>query len=215
MRKYLYNQKVVLLDEEKQFGFEIPRRYSKSNVEGHEKEWLGGTLQDGWDWQVTYKFPSDFHDNMSNSVIPYGSFGMTQRELYELLCTKYNKGERFIDRYFSDCFQPLKDEFQMVLDGLKNMLQFSLNIGLGDDFDEAIDNSILPEEINYLKEQTKADIENALATGRIPLHFKLKESTKRRREYSNLPREPEFYAGGSLIESIILYFRVKGIEEEW
>ena len=63
MRKYLYNQKVVLLDEERQFGFEIPRRYSKSNVEGHEKEWLGGTLQDGWDWQVTYKFPSDFHDN--------------------------------------------------------------------------------------------------------------------------------------------------------
>jgi hypothetical protein len=99
LRKYDYSDLVSLTEAEKEIidsnglPLMIPRRY-EAEIEFPE-------LLEDFDWQITYSFPSDLHNNVTGLGKIYGGETVTYRRLYLILCEAFNNGEFFVDEYFN------------------------------------------------------------------------------------------------------------------
>lgn len=231
MRKYDYSKSVVLISEEENFGLEIPRRYQNDSK---SKSYDLTSLKDDYEWQVTYKFTSDFRPNYFNGK-KYGADNMTYRRLYEILCKRFNNGVYFIDTYFNDVYpytfkkdidnylndlkeRAMKDYVEMTegvrlnAEGLIDKRYSSVYRGLGQ-FDSFLDSEVESEGETFAK-LIKADIVRALEMGRIPLADPFVSSkTVMKRMETGLPPFPKFFASGEFINNVIVFCRLR--RKQW
>lgn len=226
MRRYTYNQNVILKSYEEGFGLIIPRRYD-----------IGiDSLGNDFEWQITYKFSSNKRPNRFLTA-KYGSDNMSYRRLYEILCS-LNNGNRFIEEYFKNDYpyREVKRKADKFLYDLKNdiIVEYeTLLQGARYKSDDTLDrrqrglikrlseykvlvDSKIEEAGRQLADEIKKDIERALATGIIhltPDAYYLASGTIEKRERAGLPDYPRYYASGSFIRDITIYFRLE--KKQW
>ena len=219
-----------------------PSSYDKFGMPRYEKgRWVNKDPEDlpdfssDFDWQITYKFPSTIHNNISPLGKPYGSPNVTYRRLYLILCERFNGGEFFVDEYFNSVYPHswVKDEVDVELNNLKGELVFYLEdlmegaritkkgnldkrqrnyadyVGALKEW-EAYAREWEEDKGNKLAEIVRDDIIRSLENGEIPLNHVLAESTKRKRIQVGYNDEPLFFAMGDLIEHIQLFIKIGG-----
>ena len=231
MRKYDYSKSVVFLSDEEGFGLEIPRRYQHDKK---SKSYDLTSLKDDYDWQVTYKFTSDFRPNCF-SKYKYGADRMTYRRLYEILCQKYNNGVYFIDTYFNDVYPyTLKKDFDNFFSWLKENAmkdykemtegvrvnrkgeldkRFTTAYAGLRQFDDFL-NTEVEDEGKFVAELIKEDIVRKLQMGAIPLkNPTVSFETEKKRIKAGLPPFPKFFASGEFIKNLIVFCRLE--RKQW
>lgn len=227
MRLYDYAKSVVLLTEEEDFGLEIPRRYQNDKARTYDLS----SQKDDYEWQLTYKFTSDFRPNTFNGK-EYGAGNMTYRRLYEILCMKFNGGVYFLDTYFNDVYPAtLKKDVDRYLKNLKDLamgdiaeMTEGVPVNKGDNmFNRAYKsvysgleqfNSFLDSEVEskgqMIAKIIKVDIVNKLHMGMIPLRDPfVSPETVSRRTTTGLPPFPKFFASGEFIKNLIVFCRLR------
>ena len=210
-------------------------RYEKGKwVKKPEEELID--FSDDFDWQITYKFPAELHDNISPLNKVYGGAHVTYRRLYLILCERLNGGEFFVDEYFNSVYPSswVKERVDVELNNLKDELVFyaedltegavitkkgtldkratRANRGMKTRLREWESFAREWEERkgNELAEYIREDIIRALANGEIPLKHVMASSTKKKRVQAGYDEEPLFYAMGDLIEHIQLFVKIGG-----
>ena len=110
-----------------------PSSYDKLGNPRYEKgEWVEKKKKDlpkiseDFDWQITYKFPSTLHSNISRIGKVYGGDNVTYRRLYLILCERFNGGSFFVDDYFNSVYPTswAKEAVDVELNNLKDELLF-------------------------------------------------------------------------------------------
>lgn len=219
-----------------------PSSYDKFGNPRYEKgEWtqkptkLLPDISEDFDWQITYKFPSTIHNNISPLGKVYGGANVTYRRLYLILCERFNNGEFFVDEYFNTTYQDswVKEEVDVELNNLKDELlfyaeditegailtksgkidkRFKANRGMTEKLKEWEEYKQEWEEKkgNYLAEIIREDIIKALENGEIPLKHVMSSETERERIRVGYDRAPLFYAMGDLIKHIQLFVKIGG-----
>ena len=220
-----------------------PSSYDKFGMPRYEKgRWVNKDPEDlpdfssDFDWQITYKFPSTIHNNISPLGKPYGSPNVTYRRLYLILCERFNGGEFFVDEYFNSVYPSsyAKEAVDVELNNLKGELLYYLedltegakittrgtldkratrvNRGMASRIKEWEDFAReWEEEKGYeLAEIIKDDIIRALGNSEIPLRHTMSSGTKKKRIQVGYEPEPLFFAMGDLIEHIQLYVKIGG-----
>lgn len=193
-------------------------------------------ISDDFDWQITYNFPSEIHNNISPLNKVYGGAHVTYRRLYLILCERFNEGEFFVDEYFNSVYPSsyAKEAVDVELNNLKGELLYYLedltegakittrgtldkratkvNRGMASRIKEWEDFAReWEEEKGYeLAEIIKDDIIRALGNGEIPLRHTMSAGTKKKRIQVGYEPEPLFFAMGDLIEHIQLYVKIGG-----
>lgn len=193
-------------------------------------------ISDDFDWQITYNFPSEIHNNISPLNKIYGGAHVTYRRLYLILCERFNEGEFFVDEYFNSVYPSsyAKEAVDVELNNLKGELLYYLedltegakittrgtldkratrvNRGMASRIKEWEDFAReWEEEKGYeLAEIIKDDIIRALGNGEIPLRHTMATGTKKKRIQVGYEPEPLFFAMGDLIEHIQLYVKIGG-----
>lgn len=193
-------------------------------------------ISDDFDWQITYNFPSEIHNNISPLNKIYGGAHVTYRRLYLILCERFNEGEFFVDEYFNSVYPSsyAKEAVDVELNNLKGELLYYLedltegakittrgtldkratrvNRGMTSRIREWEDFAReWEEEKGYeLAEIIKDDIIRALGNGEIPLRHTISKGTKDKRIQVGYEPEPLFFAMGDLIEHIQLYVKIGG-----
>ena len=193
-------------------------------------------FSDDFDWQITYNFPSEIHNNISPLNKIYGGAHVTYRRLYLILCERFNEGEFFVDEYFNSVYPSsyAKEAVDVELNNLKGELLYYLedltegakittrgtldkratrvNRGMASRIKEWEDFAReWEEEKGYeLAEIIKDDIIRALGNGEIPLRHTMSAGTKKKRIQVGYEPEPLFFAMGDLIEHIQLYVKIGG-----
>lgn len=193
-------------------------------------------FSDDFDWQITYNFPSEIHNNISPLNKIYGGAHVTYRRLYLILCERFNEGEFFVDEYFNSVYPSsyAKEAVDVELNNLKGELLYYLedltegakittrgtldkratrvNRGMASRIKEWEDFAReWEEEKGYeLAEIIKDDIIRALGSGEIPLRHTMSNGTKKKRIQVGYEPEPLFFAMGDLIEHIQLYVKIGG-----
>lgn len=193
-------------------------------------------ISDDFDWQITYNFPSEIHNNISPLNKVYGGAHVTYRRLYLILCERFNEGEFFVDEYFNSVYPSsyAKEAVDVELNNLKGELLYYLedltegakittrgtldkratrvNRGMASRIKEWEDFAReWEEEKGYeLAEIIKDDIIRALGNGEIPLKHTMSTGTKKKRIQVGYEPEPLFFAMGDLIEHIQLYVKIGG-----
>ena len=193
-------------------------------------------ISDDFDWQITYNFPSEIHNNISPLNKVYGGAHVTYRRLYLILCERFNEGEFFVDEYFNSVYPSsyAKEAVDVELNNLKGELLYYLedltegakittrgtldkratrvNRGMTSRIKEWEDFAReWEEEKGYeLAEIIKDDIIRALGNGEIPLRHTMSAGTKKKRIQVGYEPEPLFFAMGDLIEHIQLYVKIGG-----
>lgn len=193
-------------------------------------------ISDDFDWQITYNFPAEIHNNISPLNKVYGGAHVTYRRLYLILCERFNEGEFFVDEYFNSVYPSsyAKEAVDVELNNLKGELLYYLedltegakittrgtldkratkaNRGMASRIKEWEDFAReWEEEKGYeLAEIIKDDIIRALGNGEIPLRHTMSNGTKKKRIQVGYEPEPLFYAMGDLIEHIQLYVKIGG-----
>ena len=193
-------------------------------------------ISDDFDWQITYNFPSEIHNNISPLNKVYGGAHVTYRRLYLILCERFNEGEFFVDEYFNSVYPSsyakevvdvelnnLKDELLYYLEDLTEGAKITAR-GTLDKRATRINRGMVSrirewesfareweEEKGYeLAEIIKDDIIRALGNGEIPLRHTMSAGTKKKRIQVGYEPEPLFFAMGDLIEHIQLYVKIGG-----
>lgn len=193
-------------------------------------------ISDDFDWQITYNFPAEIHNNISPLNKVYGGAHVTYRRLYLILCERFNEGEFFVDEYFNSVYPSsyAKEAVDVELNNLKGELLYYLedltegakittrgtldkratraNRGMASRIREWEDFAReWEEEKGYeLAEIIKDDIIRALGNGEIPLKHTMSAGTKKKRIQVGYEPEPLFFAMGDLIEHIQLYVKIGG-----
>jgi hypothetical protein len=193
-------------------------------------------ISDDFDWQITYNFPAEIHNNISPLNKVYGGAHVTYRRLYLILCERFNEGEFFVDEYFNSVYPSsyAKEAVDVELNNLKGELLYYLedltegakittrgtldkratrvNRGMASRIREWEDFAReWEEEKGYeLAEIIKDDIIRALGNGEIPLRHTMSAGTKKKRIQVGYEPEPLFFAMGDLIEHIQLYVKIGG-----
>lgn len=193
-------------------------------------------ISDDFDWQITYNFPAEIHNNISPLNKIYGGAHVTYRRLYLILCERFNEGEFFVDEYFNSVYPSsyAKEVVDVELNNLKGELLYYLedltegarittrgtldkratkiNRGMTSRIREWEDFAReWEEEKGYeLAEIIKDDIIRALGNGEIPLKHTMSAGTKKKRIQVGYEPEPLFFAMGDLIEHIQLYVKIGG-----
>ena len=185
------------------------------------------------DFQITYSFST-------RKRIPtrgvaggglYGAPDITFRQLYDFLCTEYNKGDRFIDTYFQRVFpvSPVGRRFAEFEETVRNEMREEWLIWYGEALahrqtkaglvHKATEKKLLREfsvwksariaaMLRQFDKDIRKELESKLRTGQIPLrHYNTQETIKARMELG-LPPVPEFYATGQLIRDIQIDIRI-------
>ena len=85
-------------------------------------------ISDDFDWQITYNFPAEIHNNISPLNKVYGGAHVTYRRLYLILCERFNEGEFFVDEYFNSVYPSsyAKEAVDVELNNLKDELLYYL-----------------------------------------------------------------------------------------
>lgn len=219
-----------------------PSSYDKLGNPRYEKgEWVEKKKKDlpkiseDFDWQITYKFPSTLHSNISPLGKTYGGNNVTYRRLYLILCERFNGGSFFVDEYFNSVYPTswAKEAVDVELNNLKDELLFyaeDLTEGAKLTRSGKLDrrykvNEGMAERLNEwqtyarkweadkgveLARILKDDIIKALENGEIPLKHSLAEATKRKRISVGYEPSPLFYAMGDLIQHIQLFVTIGG-----
>ena len=193
-------------------------------------------ISDDFDWQITYNFPAEIHNNISPLNKVYGGAHVTYRRLYLILCERFNEGEFFVDEYFNSVYPSsyAKEAVDVELNNLKGELLYYLedltegakittkgtldkratkaNRGMASRIKEWEDFAReWEDEKGYkLAEIIKDDIIRALGSGEIPLRHTISAGTKKKRIQVGYEPEPLFFAMGDLIEHIQLYVKIGG-----
>lgn len=193
-------------------------------------------FSEDFDWQITYKFPAEPHNNISPLNKVYGGAHVTYRRLYLILCERFNGGEFFVDEYFNSVYPYswVKERVDVELNNLKDELVFyaedltegavitkkgtldkravRANRGMKTRLREWESFAREWEERkgDELAEYIRDDIIRALANGEIPLKHVMASSTKKKRAQAGYDEEPLFYAMGDLIEHIQLFVKIGG-----
>lgn len=263
MRKSNYSKDVELLEEEI-YDFDtmdvhetginagrmrLPERYDiakyyKRNKRNPERgKWVRKNQNEipefteaDFDWQITYSFPSDLHNNVTELGRKYGGETVTYRRLYLILCEAFNGGEFFVDEYFNSVYPKswVKERVDVELNNLKDeltyyasdLLEGAVATRKGElDKRYSVANRGMKTRIREWKafarqwEEEKGeelafyvaeDIKRALEVGEIPLNRKLSERTKKLRRYAGLNDTTVFYATGDLIDHIQLFVKIGG-----
>lgn len=223
MRKYYYTDDIILkASEESLSGLSVPSRYDT-----HAEDFSD------IDIQITYKFTSDERVNMfpvGNKSISYGSPNMTFRRLYELLVNKFNNGEYFIERYFSDVYpSTVKYQVQWKIDEVKKEYQAELaelteiaqehiakSTGLPDKrFTNTADllkfvankNKLVQQKSAEIAQIVKQDLVQSFNLGLVGFNFMLSKETIIRRKRAGLDGIVPIVASGQLIENVLIFLR--------
>lgn len=193
-------------------------------------------ISDDFDWQITYKFPAEPHNNISPLNKVYGGAHVTYRRLYLILCERFNEGEFFVDEYFNSVYPSsyAKEAVDVELNNLKGELLYYLEDltegakittrGTLDKRATRVNRGMASrirewesfareweEEKGYeLAEIIKDDIIRALGNGEIPLRHTMSAGTKKKRIQAGYEPEPLFFAMGDLIEHIQLFVKIGG-----
>ena len=193
-------------------------------------------FSDDFDWQITYKFPAEIHNDVSPLGKPYGGKHVTYRRLYLILCERLNNGEFFVDEYFNSVYPSswVKETVDVELNNLKDELVYyaedltegavitkrgtlskratKANRGMQARLNEwsAFAREWEERKGDELAELIKDDIIKSLANGEIPLHHVMAESTRKKRIQVGYDEEPLFFAMGDLIEHIQLFVKIGG-----
>lgn len=192
-------------------------------------------ISDDFDWQITYNFPAEIHNNISPLNKIYGGAHVTYRRLYLILCERFNGGEFFVDEYFNSVYPNswVKDTVDVELNNLKDELVYyaedltegakitkrgtldrraKVNRGMKARLKEweSFAREWEEEKGFELAEIIKEDIIRALGNGEIPLNHTMANSTREKRIQAGYDSEPLFYAMGDLIEHIQLYVKIGG-----
>ena len=219
-----------------------PSSYDKFGNPRYEKgEWTAKKkkdlpkISDDFDWQITYKFPSTLHNNVSPLGKAYGGSYVTYRRLYLILCERFNDGEFFVDEYFDSVYPNswAKEAVDVELNNLKDELLF-----YADDITEGAvltqkgkldrrrkSNKMILENLKEWEDYArdweekkgdelariiKDDIIKSLENGEIPLRHSMSPETRKKRIQVGYEPDPLFFAMGDLIEHIQLFVKIGG-----
>jgi hypothetical protein len=219
----------------------LPVREVAFDTRDQEREYNTGalgrvdprTFMDDTDFQITYSFSTAIRSNTRGVVTDgaYGSGYISFRRLYDLLCTVYNSGERFIDTYFQKNFpsSPAGRDFMEF----ENMVRDGIHREWYTRYTEAWENRhtkagalykrrarLLLKDFSVWKSQyvrhmlrkfdrnIRAEIIAMLSTGRISLSYDNKQRTKELRRALGLPAVPKFYVTGQLIRALEIDIRI-------
>lgn len=186
-------------------------------------------------WNITYSFPDDLHNNISGNGMVYGGNTVTYRRLYLILCERFNAKEYFVDTYFKEVYPyTVKEEVDVALQTVKDELRMYK-------YDVVLDGAILTKKGNldrrykqntpYVKalqdyekfkenwEDEKGeelasliaeDIKYSLASGQIRLNLlTLEDTTQKKRVKAGYDPDTVFYAMGDLIDHIQIYVGIR------
>ena len=184
-----------------------------------------------FEWSYSYSFPSKRRKTRFGKG-RYGGKYMTFRKLYDIL-TSMNDGEGFIDTYFREVFpNTVKPDIEVELAEVKAFLVSMANdillsnirttkrgnldrrtnarkvlnnydyFGYKEDYER--------RRGDYIAGLIKKDIIDSLSSGKIRLNHINKKETFDRRASLGLDSEHVFYASGQLVESIKIFFDIKG-----
>ncbi len=219
-----------------------PSSYDENGNPRYENgEWIKKRKRDlphiseDFNWQITYKFPSTLHNNVSPLGKVYGGAHVTYRRLYLILCERFNGGEFFVDEYFNSVYPDslAKEAVDVELNNLKDELLFyaeDLSEGAKITRKGKLDrrykaNDLIAERLKEWEEFAtkweenkgaelariiKDDIIKSLANGEIPLNHSVAGSTMKKRVWAGYDPEPLFYAMGDLINHIQLFVKIGG-----
>lgn len=192
----------LLIDRDDDANDKLPGRYEAKD----ETDWIEKLT--GLPYQISYYFPSRTRPNRIGTG-KYGANGLTFKVLYEALCNAFNGRRRFIEDYFLSCFKdrmgPLYEESvhklkHRIVDEVQR--RRTAHRAYLANFDEWT-GPWVGQVFKKLGQETKQDIVQALATGKIPLQMSgLSESTIRARQRLGIGTDQVFYATGRLIGSI-------------
>ena len=232
MEKIDYSEELELNATESEVEtLHIPKRY---DIENNLDNFI--FTDEDFDFQITYKFRAGIRRVMFNGI-KYGSYPMTFRRLYELLCQHFNSGNYFIEQYFDSVYvsNGMKARVDEELAEVKEYLvqiaesyignvrikadgtldrRYKDNKGLKtrlrayEKFAKQWENVKGKEIADLIKE----DIISSLATGALPLSKTwLSKETMEKRIKAGLDSPMSvFYASGQLINNLILYVRIGG-----
>lgn len=223
--------------------YDIAKYYKRNKRNTEKGKWVKKNENEipeftdaDFDWQITYSFPSDLHNNVTELGRKYGGKNVTYRRLYLILCEAFNGGEFFVDEYFNSVYPKswVKERVDVELNNLQDELTYYasdllegavatrkgelskrhsiVNRGMKSRIKEwrAFARQWEEEKGEELAEIVAEDIKRALEVGEIPLNMKLSERTKKLRRYAGLNDETVFYATGDLIDHIQLFVKIGG-----
>ena len=213
--------------------YDIAKYYKRNKRNPERGKWVRKNQNEipeftdaDFDWQITYSFPSELHNNVTELGRKYGGENVTYRRLYLILCEAFNGGEFFVDEYFNSVYPKswVKERVDVELNNLKDELTYYasdllegavatrkgelskkhsvVNRGMKSRIREwkAFARQWEEEKGEELAEIVAEDIKRALEVGEIPLNMKLSERTKKLRRYAGLNDTTVFYATGDLID---------------
>lgn len=222
--------------------YDISKFYKRISEGSEVGEWVKKSPEDmlvftdmDFDWQITYKFPSTPHKNISPLGKIYGGANVSYRRLYLILCEHFNDGDFFVDEYFNSIYPGswVKDTVDVALNNLKDeFVYYAEDITEGAELTKtgrlsrkqkgykkyaralkewsSLAREWEDKKGDELAEYIKDDIIRALANGEIPLNRSLSSATREKRAKVGYAEEPLFYAMGDLIEHIQLYVKIGG-----
>lgn len=223
--------------------YDIAKYYKRNKRNPERGKWVNKNENEipeftdaDFNWQITYSFPSDLHNNVTELGRKYGGETVTYRRLYLILCEAFNGGEFFVDEYFNSVYPKswVKERVDVELNNLKDELTYYasdllegavatrkgeldkrysvVNRGMKTRIREwkAFARQWEEEKGEELAEIVAEDIKRALEVGEIPLNMKLSERTKKLRRYAGLNDTTVFYATGDLIDHIQLFVKIGG-----
>jgi hypothetical protein len=185
------------------------------------------------DFQITYSFSTAMRVNTRGIAGSgsYGSANISFRRLYDFLCTKFNRGERFVDTYFQYKFptSPVGRRFAEFEDTVRGSMREQFHRL----YVEALEGShtkagalTKPAKRRILKyfdfwksgaprfylqefdRSIRQEIISMLRTGQIPLQHENRSETMDLRRELGLPAVPEFYVTGQLIRAVQIDIRI-------
>lgn len=223
--------------------YDIAKYYRRNKRNPERGKWVNKNENEipeftdaDFNWQITYSFPSDLHNNVTELGKKYGGETVTYRRLYLILCEAFNGGEFFVDEYFNSVYPKswVKERVDVELNNLKDELTYYasdllegavatrkgeldkrysvVNRGMKTRIREwkTFARQWEEEKGEELAEIVAEDIKRALEVGEIPLNMKLSERTKKLRRYAGLNDTTVFYATGDLIDHIQLFVKIGG-----
>lgn len=215
----------TLKEIEEGYGLAIPTRYNPDNAS-----------LDKFGLDISYTFSSGTRPNefitADGTAIKYGADDMTYRRLYIILCECFNGGVLFVDTYFSTLFKQHMghkakkitrkvkksfEEYSALYDAALAAAKWRKDGEMkkssrGYRLYEALKSwkpVNVKSELRDFSLEVKDDLKQCLATGILPLSFHVSSTaTIALRERLGFTPITAFYAFGSLIDHITIYFKV-------
>lgn len=211
---------------------DIDSQYNENEMPDEDDvlDWFDDGAPD-FDWSYSYSFPTSRRRTRFSGGT-YGSKYMSFRRLYGII-TDINGGEGFIDTYFRDVFpytiQPdieveMADMKAYLVSMANDIMLSNIRITRKGNLDRRSNaRRVLYENGyfyykedfersrgTYIADMIKNDITYRLSHGLIPLKHINKKETFEKRKKLRLDSIHEFYASSQLVESVKIFFDIKG-----